>query len=303
MKFFDLHCDTLYRAYKENKSIYKNDFHVSFEKSKRFEKYIQCFAAWIPDEYRGIKALNLFNGCINKLQNEPKKSEFNIVKKPNDFSGGKCAVITVEGGAVLAGDIQKVKYLAENNVKIITLTWNGKCEIGDGCGVICPEGITKFGEQVVKKMEAYGIIIDVSHASEKLFYDVSKIANKPFIATHSNSYSICPHKRNLTDSQFLEIKNRGGVVGITFCSEFLNLNKKAGFDDIVKHVEHFLELGGEDTLSIGSDFDGAEVPSEINSLEKIENLYEYFLKKNYKENLVKKLFFENAYEFMKLHIK
>ena len=303
MKFFDLHCDTLYRAYKEDKNIFKNDFHVSFEKSKRFKKYVQCFAAWIPDEYRGLNALNLFNGCISKLKSEPKKNGFHIVKKSNDLSAERCAVVAVEGGAVLGGDIQKVKYLFENNVKMMTLTWNGKCEIGDGCGEISPKGITKFGKQVVKEMEAYGIIIDVSHASEKLFYDVAEIAEKPFVATHSNSYSVCPHKRNLKDSQFIEIKNRCGIVGITFCGEFLNQNKKAGFDDVLKHAEHFWELGGENIICFGSDFDGGEVPAELDSLEKVENLYEYFLKKNYKESLVQKLFFENAYEFMKLHIK
>ncbi|MBR0423113.1 MAG: membrane dipeptidase [Clostridia bacterium] len=304
MKFFDLHCDTLYRAYNENKSIYKNnDFHISYEKSKRFKKYVQCFAAWIPDEYRGVNALNLFDGCIDKLQDEKKESKFNIIKTFDDFDGERCAVVTVEGGAVLGGDIQKVRYLSENNVKIMTLTWNGRCEIGDGCGEINSQGITEFGKQVVKEMESYGIIIDVSHASEKLFFDVANIAKKPFIATHSNSYSVCPHKRNLTDSQFLEIKNGEGIVGITFCSEFLNSNKNAGLDDILKHAEHFWGLGGEDVTCIGSDFDGAEVPPEINSLEKVENLYEYFLKKNYKESLVQKLFFENAYEFMKLHIK
>ena len=303
MRFFDLHCDTLYRAYNENKSIYKNDFHVSYEKSKGFKKYVQCFAAWIPDEYRGVNALNLFDGCINKLRDEQEESGFNIIKTLDDFEKDRCAIVTVEGGAVLGGDIQKVKYLAENNVKIMTLTWNGRCEIGDGCGVNNSQGITKFGKQVVQKMEAYGIIIDVSHASEKLFYDVANIAEKPFIATHSNSYSVCPHKRNLTDSQFSEIKSRGGIVGITFCSEFLNSNKKAGFDDVLKHVEHFWELGGENTLSIGSDFDGAEVPPELNSLEKVEDLYEYFLKKNYKESLVQKLFFENGYEFIRSNIK
>lgn len=303
MKFFDLHCDTLYRAYKESKSICENSgFHISYEKSAGFKKYIQCFAVWIPDEYRRVNAFNLFDRCVNKLKIEHKKRKFNIIKNLDDFNGEKCAVLTVEGGAVLGGDIQRVQYLAENNVKIMTLTWNGRCEIGDGCEVNGSKGITDFGKRVVKKMEAYGIIVDVSHASERLFYDVADMAEKPFIATHSNSYSVCPHKRNLTDNQFAEIKSHGGIVGITFCSEFLNSNKSANLDDVIKHAEHFWELGGEDILSIGSDFDGAEVPPELDSLEKIENLYEHFLKKNYKESLVQKLFFENAYNFMKLHI-
>ena len=188
--------------------------------------------------------------------------------------------------------------MKDAGVKILTLTWNGSCEFGDGVLVDNAGGLTEFGIKAVQMLEESSIIVDVSHASEQLFYDVCDYSKKPFIATHSNSKKICNNKRNLTDSQFKEIAERGGLVGITFCKKFLSDEcSEVDFDDILKHVYHFLELGGENTISIGSDFDGAEVPDCLNGIGCVENLYEYFLSKRLSENLVDDIFFNNAYNF------
>ena len=117
-------------------------------------------------------------------------------------------------------------------------------------------------------------------------------------ATHSNSKRICNHRRNLTDEQFRIIVNRGGIVGINFCNDFLSDRGSAKLEDIIRHAEHFLELGGSKAIAIGSDFDGCDMPAEISGIERIENLYEYFLKRNYPQSLVDDIFFNNAYNFM-----
>ncbi len=306
MRFFDLHCDTLYRAVKENKSLFKNDFNVSIEKSAMFDSYVQCFAIWIPDEIRGENAIRLFENARNKIFEEKNKSngidfkiytELKCLSELSENSNKNCgAIFTVEGGAVLGGKIDNVKKIYDAGVRVMTLTWNGECEIGGGAGTDI--GLTRFGRMAVQKMEDIGIIIDISHASEKLFYDVCEFSNKPFIATHSNSKSVCNHKRNLTDDQFKIIKERGGIVGITFCKYFLSDDNPGGFDNVLKHVYHFWELGGENTVAFGSDFDGCDLPSEINGLENVEDLYEYFLKKNFSQKLIDKLFFDNAHDFM-----
>ncbi len=310
MRFFDLHCDTLYRALVEEQDLYENDFHVSIKRVKNFNPYIGCFAVWIPDDVRGKKAKKLFYTAAQKLHNQEflHSEHFKVCNSFEDIrnitknkkkDGKNGIILTVEGGAVLAGDLSRVKLLSDLGVKMMTLTWNGKCELGDGVGVENSKGLTIFGRQVVQEMEKYGIIVDVSHASEKLFYDVNATAMRPFVATHSNSKTVCGNRRNLTDEQFKIIKERSGLVGITFCNDFLIENANAGFDDILKHAEHFLSLGGEDTLSIGSDFDGADIPDQITGVESIEALYEYFLIKNYSETLVDKIFFSNAYRFMR----
>lgn len=289
MKYFDLHCDTLYELVTKNKNIDKNDLHISLEKCGSLEKYFQCFSVWIPDSLRGQEALTFFDSCRKKF----------LDIRDNYFQKNFTPILTVEGGAVLAGRLDNVRYLKEAGVKILTLTWNGKCEIGDGSGVKNAGGLSDFGKKAVKELENNDIVIDVSHASKRLFYDVAEISTKPFIATHSNSYKICPHRRNLDDEQFNIIKQVGGIVGITFCKDFLKADpNNVTFDDIRRHIDHFLEVDGEDTIAFGGDFDGAVVPECIDSIEKIDNLYEYMCIKNYKENILKKLFFENAYNFL-----
>ena len=306
MRFFDLHCDTLYELTKHEEDIFKNELNVSISSSLRYKPYLGCFAIWIPDNLRGEEAFELFEKCSSKLEFEVQKYSryFNQIKDLKDLEtslelGYPAVILTLEGSGALMGDITKVKYMKEKGVKIITLTWNGSCEAGDGIGVENPKGLTYFGKKLLTEMEKYNIIVDVSHASEKLFYDVYQQATKPFIATHSNSREVCSHKRNLTDNQFKCIKEKKGLVGITFCGSFLSDSKNSGFDDVIKHTEHFLSLGGEDVVCIGSDFDGAKVPDDLSGLERVEKLYEYFITKNYSEDLLDKIFFSNAYNFLK----
>ena len=303
MKFFDLHCDTLYEIYKQKQDLYENNCHVSIKRSKYINKYIGCFAIWMPDNYRGSEALCFFDNVYKNFLLEKDKNSFfleciNKSKDMDDFAKEKIGVIlTVEGGSVLGGDINRIKYLKHAGVKVITLTWNGPNEIGDGCRVLNSRGITDFGIKAVKEMEKAGIVIDISHASEHLFYDVANISKKPFIATHSNSYSVCSNKRNLTDEQFRIIRDKGGIVGITFCKKFLNSDKDASLSDIIKHIEHFLALSGEKVLSIGSDFDGADIVNGISGIQSMEILCEYLLKHNYNDELIYNIFYNNAYKF------
>ena len=156
-------------------------------------------------------------------------------------------------------------------------------------------GISSFGRDVVKELENNNIAVDLSHASDRLFYDVINIAKKPVIATHSNSRKITNVKRNLTDEQFRIISQMGGIVGLNFYRGFLNNNEeKASIDDIILHAEHFLNLGGEDVLAIGSDFDGADMPTDISGVESIPSIYQRFLKE-FGEKITKKIFFDNAF--------
>lgn len=310
MRFFDLHCDTLYKCLENDENFYNNEFHISLEKAEKYDKYIGCFAVWIPDEWRGEKAFDLFKCASEKFDNQKElfsaKFEqcqtFCEIKSFEKSPKNVGIILSVEGGAAIAGRLENLEYLRKKGVRIMTLTWNGRCELGDGVGVENAQGLSQFGQKAVAEMEKLGIIVDISHASEKLFYDVYEISKKPFIATHSNSKKICNHRRNLSDEQFEIIKNRNGLVGINFCNDFLNDKKPATIDDVLKHIEHFLELGGEKVIAFGSDFDGCDVPEKIAGIEYMEDLYEYFLKKNYNQKLVDDIFFNNAYNFMSINL-
>ena len=136
--------------------------------------------------------------------------------------------------------------------------------------------------------------IDVSHLSEKGFWDVCEHSNKPFIASHSNAKAICKNKRNLSDEQIREIIRLGGCIGINFYPVFLTDNTYCGVCDIIKHIEHILSLGGENNLGFGSDFDGIDIlPDGISGVEDYEKLINELLKLGYKESFVKKICSEN----------
>ena len=305
LKLFDLHCDTLYRAWKENGSIIDNDYHLSVLRGNRYKNWAQCFAVWIPDEYRKFEAISLFKRVKEKLDEEINKNSDVICQcKTADeiksvTENHKCAaILTVEGGAVLAGDIANLDYLSKCGVKMITLTWNDHCEVGGGSLAVEPNGLTEFGKKVVMRMAELSIAIDISHASDNLFFDVADTVTVPLVASHSNSRSVCQHRRNLTNEQFEIIKSRGGLVGLNFARDFLkNDGNKASAYDIIKHADYFLSYGGEKTVCIGTDFDGTDMPDGISGIESMESLYELFLKHNYSENLVEDIFFNNASNF------
>ncbi len=301
IRFFDLHCDTLYELLTRNLSLRKGFCHISSKRLDIFSQYFGCFAIWIPPEIVGDDAFDFFKKAYQKFLIETKNSE-NKISKCENFSeklGKNNAIFTVEGGAVLGGKISNLEYLKKCGIKMMTLTWSNRCEIGDGIAVKNSHGLSKFGKSVVKEMENLNIIVDVSHASEKLFFDVAETAKKPFVASHSNSKIICPHERNLTDEQFDIIRKSGGLVGINFCKKFLSNKDNPDFNDILRHIEKFLELGGEDTISIGSDFDGTDIPACMTGIDSIPDLYEFCLKKGYNETLLDKIFYLNAFNFFK----
>ena len=323
MQFFDLHCDTLYRAVTENKTLNENcynkekntfaqgilfegeflpPYQLSFDRGKKYSPWIQCMAIWIPDDVTAEYAEKLFSSVCKKLTEECKRHSMILCSGFSDieklYKDKKHGVIfTLENGRLIKKS-EDVIRLKKAGVKMITLTWNGENSLGSGIKASEDRGLTELGRKTVMEMNRQGIIIDVSHGSERLFYEVAQLSDAPFAASHSNSRSMTNNPRNITDEQFKIICQKDGVVGINFCRSFLNSEpQKAISEDILRHAEHFLSLGGENHLCIGSDFDGTDMPKGITGIESMENLFELFLKHNYSESLINKLFFKNAYNF------
>jgi membrane dipeptidase len=144
---------------------------------------------------------------------------------------------------------------------MLTLTWNGKNDIASGNDTA--DGMSDFGREAVRALEDHRIVVDVSHLNDAGFADLLHVATRPFVASHSNSRAVCPHPRNLTDAQFGEIRDRGGLVGINYYRAFIAdvpAGKDVTFDQLSRHIDHFLSLGGEKVLALGSDFDGSDTP-------------------------------------------
>ncbi len=296
MQFFDLHCDTLYKAVSEKSSLNNSLFQVSIDSGKKFTKWYQCTAIWLPDDITDDDADRLFKEAYKKLLCDAKKYSIDLLTSNNSFKDYNL-IFTIENGRILKNDLSVIDYLAKCSVRMLTLTWNAENCIGGGAD--SPhKGLSSFGKACIKKLEENNIIVDISHASDKTLSDVLSIANKPVVASHSDSRTVCNHRRNLSDEFFIEITKRGGIVGINFHRDFLSEDPaSASIKDVLLHTEHFLSLGGEDSISIGSDFDGSDIPKDLNNLQKIPNLYESFLKIGYNEQLVQKIMYTNAYNF------
>ena len=301
MRLFDLHCDTLTEAMNRALSLHSNDLQLSFEKGAAYWPWIQTMAVFIPDNLRGEAAWQYFLRAeaylTSQLSQNPQivrcasKDSIEQVRK----TGARSVLLAVEGGAVLGGERARVAQLAEYGVRMMTLTWNGANELGGGAGE--PGGLTNFGRTVLSDMQRYSVIPDISHASDPLFWDVCEAYDGPLVATHSNARAVCAHRRNLTDAQFTEMVRRGGLVGLNLYPEFITGAADASLDDIYAHIAHFRALGGDKVLALGTDFDGASMPSCLPNVRFLYRLADYLLSKNTEESFVNGLFFDHAADF------
>ena len=299
MKIFDLHCDTVYECLIQEKSLLKNNLALDARRISLYDEYIQTFAFWIDDKYRGESAYNHFLSQYELFCTQIEKSDGKLKlwdTKPTSEQGSK-ALLAIESGAVLGGKIQRVEELKKRNIKIMTICWNADNELASGVNGI--GGFTSFGKDVVREMENCDITVDVSHLNEISFFDLCNFAKKPFIASHSNAYDVHDNRRNLKKEQITEIKNINGLIGLNFYKNFIG--GEAGFDDISRHIDCFLELGCENILALGSDFDGAVTSNYFKDVFCMENFYND-TSNRFGKDITNKIFYENAYNFFRLDI-
>lgn len=306
MRFFDLHCDTAYECVTRpgGFDLDRGASHISLDRGGCFDAWHQVFAVFMPDELRGEAAVTHYERVRDFIyrQQELFPDRFVLCRDGEEIKAaerpGLCgAIMSIEGGSAVAGSLERIRSVYDDGVRMMTLTWNAENELGHGVGSPVGGGLSRFGREAVALMNELGMIVDVSHLSDAGFYDVAKLSRRPFVASHSCSRRLCGHRRNLTDEMFGVIRDGGGLVGINFCRVFLEKDGNTTVDHLLAHTEHFLSLGGEKTVCMGSDFDGTDMPDGITGVESIPALYERFLKANYPESLVEDIFFGNAERF------
>lgn len=306
LKYFDLHCDTISECHDRSQGLRHNDLHWSLERAGIFRPMAQVFAIFIRDNLRGEDALARFDTLYDTFETQMRQNADSVFfcrsrdELEQAFASGKtAALLSIEGGAALGGKMENLERAYQKGVRILTLTWNGHCELGDGVGVPDAVGLTLFGRDVVHRMEELGMTVDVSHLSEAGFWDVAEISTRPFIASHSDAKAVCAHRRNLTDRQFDEIRRRGGLVGINLYRNFLkDGGDGASMTDILRHMEYFLTRGGEEVLAIGGDLDGSDLPDGFDGVQDLGRVYEEMLR-HYPQKTVDAIFFDNAARFLR----
>jgi len=225
-------------------------------------------------------------------------AQYNAARAQNKVG----ALLTVEGGGILNGDIGVLRVLHRLGVRVFGLTWSNANELGCGCFVPDDTGLTPFGFDVVKECNRLGIIVDVSHLSDKGFWQVLETSSAPVIASHSDARALCPGQlRNLTDDMLRALDAAGGYVGVNYHRPFLTGSEEipATLDDAVRHIEHMAEYAGVQHVGIGSDYDGIgeHVPAALEECSTYPALAEALLRRGWKEADVRGVMGEN---FIKL---
>lgn len=326
---FDLHCDTADRLAWQSlpvalrellrmdtygpgdekdpagiTQLARNHGHISLEKIGQLS-WAQCFACYIPDELTPAQAHAFFDHVSTYLGEQVERNAPRITLaqsaadiRPALRAGHAVAIRTIENATLFAEDPRLVAAASDLGVLMASLSWNAPGPLASGHDA--PErGLTATGRAVIAEMEHERMVLDVSHLNDRCFAEVASLTERPFVASHSNSRSVCGHRRNLTDDQFAEIRDRGGIVGLNFADIFLSDAAPAtppSFDDISRHIDHWLELGGEDAIALGSDFDGCDTPPVIETAAEMP-AFQQRLEARFGARLTAKLCAENALTF------
>ncbi|WP_280768122.1 dipeptidase [Salipaludibacillus daqingensis] len=301
MKVFDLHCDALLRLHDHRNISFTDDpeLHVNMERLMKGNVALQVFAIYVDPEIpsdmkfqTALEQIDLFHTEVIEKHPQMKKIvHWNDIHQLEEGEIG--AVLSLEGADAFGNDLTKLRTFYQLGVKSIGLTWNNANLCADGIGEPRGAGLTELGFEVVRMNNDNKVWTDVSHLSVKSFWDVMDKATYP-IASHSNSKTICPHRRNLDDEQAKAIFQKNGFIGMVFSPPFINETDSATFDDLIKHIDYFCSIGGVNHIALGSDFDG--VSRLVTGLEhsgKYQTLIEELLKR-FKEDEVRGFAYKNA---------
>ncbi len=312
----------------------ENALHIDVRRLKDSGYLLQCFALFVsledcgaiqvqgegqparkPDlawaEVRELYRVyrQELESCGNLLQSVSSARDLEQCRR----TGKVGALLTVEEGGVCGGRLERLEELYDMGVRILTLTWNFPNELGHPNinaleirrgyqSLFQPDtvhGLTDRGRAFVGRMEELGMLVDVSHLSDRGFWDVAETCSRPFVASHSNARAVCPCARNLTDEMIRVLADRGGVMGLNFCADFLRTvpegEKNPGrLEDVVTHARHIFRTGGEDCLGLGSDFDGIDTNEALPGAQSMGKLWEALKQSGFTERQLDKVFYANV---------
>lgn len=318
MRVIDMHCDTIERLYGlqdrgERSVLRSNSLHVDLMRMKGSGYLLQNFALFVQlrrdgDPWERVCRLHEFYEQEMEMSRDliaPVHCFSDIAE--NERAGRMSALLTVEEGAVCKGELSKLRELYRWGVRMMTLTWNYPNELGwpnitKGQSHYEPNltgGLTERGKEFVAEMESLGMIPDVSHLSDAGFYDVLAVTKKPFVASHSNARAVCPWVRNMTDDMIRKLAERGGVMGLNFCADFLEKvpegqENPGTIAAVVRHAKHIVGVGGIDVLGLGSDFDGIDTHRELPGAQSMPVLWEALKSAGFTESELDRIFCENV---------
>ena len=313
MKVVDMHCDTIGELWKAEKagkpiSLRSNSLHIDLEKMQKGDYLLQNFAMFVflgrekDPLVNVLEMIDVYNRAMAENADliAPVLHYEDIEK--NRAAGKLSGMLTIEEGAVLKGNPYVVRSLYQLGVRMLTLTWNFENEIGYPNTIVKAKdydpyrhyGLKPEGIEIVREMNRVGMIVDVSHLGDDGFWDVVKYCDGPFVASHSNARAVCNHTRNMTDDMIRALADKGGVMGLNFCGDFLNPNGKSRVEDMVRHAKHIIDVGGSDILGLGTDYDGIDGDLELDHCDKMQLLAQEMDRQGFSTEQIEKIFHGNV---------
>ncbi|MCC4721507.1 dipeptidase [Salinicoccus sp. RF5] len=314
MEIIDTHCDALLKLQSDYRESYRSkerslnfkdgeNLDTSAEKLRKGGVKVQFFAIFIPpmlpDNEKWQHALEQVDCFYNEVLAEDGFVHIRNFEDIDRLEEGEIgAVLALEGVDAIGNDLMKLRTLFRLGVLSVGLTWNDGNLAADGVGEHRGTGLSKFGFDVVDCCNRHNVLVDVSHLNPEGVDDVIRSAER-VIATHSNAREIFDHRRNLHDAQIKALINKGGMVNIVFNPPFIE-EGTPGIEALFAHIDRIIELGGEQAIGLGSDFDG--IASYVEGLEdagKYQNLVEALVER-YGEDFAERITHLN---FMERYVK
>lgn len=319
--YFDAHCDTIYRCLmtggevtldfgedaEEQKRFFakcgclrENEGHIDLMRGSRFARCGQFFALFFdaadaPEDGMWAQCRRLHDCFVQEMETNADlichcRTGAQIDRAVKN--GKMAALLSIEGADLIECDVHKIKTVDDWGVRFLNPVWNRANALSGTVSEERERGLSDKGRDFIRQMERCGIYADVSHLSDRGFWDLCRMTARPIVASHSNSRALCDHPRNLTDDQFRAIRDTGGVVGMNFYSHFIG--KQPSVDDLVRHIEHFLAMDGEKTVCMGGDLDGCEeLPQGMAGMEDVPKIWQALEARGYPRPLLEDLFWNN----------
>ena len=322
MNYIDLHCDTISELMQDkNRHLLDAPLQINLKHLKEGNCLLQCFAMFVylkktpkPFEYciemidRYYEELNRYSDAIAPVLH------YSDIER-NQKNGKISSLLTIEEGGVVEGNLSFLRTFHRLGVRMICLNWNFINGVGHPNFTLTEhpdfktpnqtDGLTPFGIEMVQEMNRLGIIVDVSHLSDKGFYDCIKYSTKPIVASHSNARGVCNHVRNLTDDMIIKLAENGGVMGMNFCADFLNENNEIGKDTIpcvLEHMQYIKKLVGVDVIALGSDFDGIDPNISMRNASFYPKLFDEMRAQHFTEEEIEKIAYKNFLRVLKANL-
>lgn len=308
----DSHCDTP-MFFHQNINIANRDSRIQVDLHKMSEGHLDAsiMVAYLEqgarDDESLVKATQKANLILDNIEQMAAKhaDAMGIARNPEELyelkrSGKRAVMMGVENGYAIGKDIKNVEAFRNRGVVYITLCHNGDNDICDSAkGNAEHNGVSDFGAEVIREMNRVGLMVDLSHASEKSFYDAIDISSLPIVCSHSSCRALCDHPRNLTDDQLRRLAESGGVAQVTLYNHFLNSSGTANIHDVMAHINHMIDIMGVDHVGIGTDFDGSDGETGLASACELINITRQLLRNRYNETDIEKIWGGNFLRLMK----